>query len=318
MEPYQQLEVEFGKWLNLPAEKMVACSSGTAALHLAMEGLELRPGGQVVVPEFTMVACARAVTMAGLRPVFVDCKMRDLQMDMTKLHYAINSLTQAIMLVHIYGRQCDTQYVHRNNSHELPVIEDLAESPGILPHSKSDAACWSFYKNKIIAGDEGGMVYFRCPAAAHRAREMRSHGFNTTHDFFHSPRGTNYRLSNTHAQLILNSLAKVDENIAARRNVIEWYDKHVSTEYHMPSRRVPWVYDLRLTDGRSVIQLVQDLNDQGIAARHAFKPMSYQPEYIGHYHHLTAYIESQRVAYLPVDPAMVEADVERIATLANL
>lgn len=83
MEAYQRLEKEWAEFNGLDSAGMVACSSGTAALHLALEAFRLPPGSEVLVPDYTMVACPRAVAMAGLTPVFVDCDKRllmDLQL----------------------------------------------------------------------------------------------------------------------------------------------------------------------------------------------------------------------------------------------
>lgn len=73
LEPYEQLELRFAEWNELPPEGMVACSSGTAALHLALEAINDKPAGEVIVPDLTMVACPRAVVLADKTPKFVDC-----------------------------------------------------------------------------------------------------------------------------------------------------------------------------------------------------------------------------------------------------
>src|SRR5262245_33412737 len=73
MEAYEQLEVELANWAGGTPAQYVVCSSGTAALHLALEAFRLPPNTEVIVPDFAMIACARAVTLAGLKPIFVDC-----------------------------------------------------------------------------------------------------------------------------------------------------------------------------------------------------------------------------------------------------
>ena len=83
-EPYQRLEKLWAEMNDLSSEGMVACSSGTAALHLALESLKLPNGSYVAVPDYTMIACARAVTLAGLKPVFIDCTS-DLLIDVEKI-----------------------------------------------------------------------------------------------------------------------------------------------------------------------------------------------------------------------------------------
>ncbi len=146
MEPYQHLEAELATWAGCKPEQMVACNSGTAALHLALEAFKLPPGSEVLVPDFTFIACARAVTMAGLKPVFVDCDER-LLMDLDN-GALVEHNQEAIMVVHVYGRKFDVDELHQFYDPEPApppkIIEDLAEAHGVKPHPRSDAACWSF------------------------------------------------------------------------------------------------------------------------------------------------------------------------------
>ena len=314
MEPYQTLEIEFGKWAGV--SNVVACSSGTSALQLAIEALCLTKGSFVIIPEFTMIACARAVTMAGLIPLPIDCDPVTLNLDINKLNALVNPKidnVSAIMLVHIYGRRSDPcldQWAARNN---LPVIEDLSEAHGVPPGPRTAAACWSFYKNKIIAGEEGGAVAFRNSHVADTAKMQRSLGFTPSHNFDHIPGGFNARMSNCHAQLILESLAKANENIAARKRVVEVYDEQIPVLCKRPPRHANWVYDLTLPNEfphESARNVVERLNRKGVAARMAFRPVSSQQEYYRDgFENLEAWKASQRVIYLPIRPDMLDSEV---------
>lgn len=303
MQPFEQLEKDWAAFNNLDPAGMVACSSGTAALHLALESFQLPLGSEVIVPDFTMIACARAVTLAGLTPVFVDCDER-LLMDVKLTGPGFDwSKVGAVMLVHIYGRKCDDGWWNHWAVHQgVKVVEDLAEAHGAKPHPETDAMCTSFYKNKIVAGEEGGAVWFRDPAHAALARQLRSLGFTEAHDFDHVPRGHNYRMSNAHAELILTSLANYDCLVngweeshqilgmhvvpirswkAGRREIESWYDEFCPAEWRMPPRDAVWVYDLRIPGLTRDKQrsIVEALNAEGIAARMSFLPMSRQQEY---------------------------------------
>lgn len=320
MQPFEQLESEWAKFNDLDPAGMVACSSGTAALHLALEALQLPLGSEVLVPDFSMIACPRAVTLAGLTPVFVDCD-DTLNMDLSCYRRALlPDNVRATMLVHVYGRRVSWMNVFNGagcRADEIDkqphfLIEDLAEAHGVRPHPHTDAACWSFYKNKIVAGEEGGTVYFRDPKHAALARQLRSLGFTDAHDFWHVPRGHNYRMSNLHAEAILgesdtpwfmNSLHRYHDltatilhrdilrlgNASLRREIEGWYDKHCPNEWRMPPRDAVWVYDLRIPRRDSwnpdaykrQDRVVRALNDAGIAARHSFKPCHLQEEYKG-------------------------------------
>lgn len=308
MQDFELLEDQFAKWNGLPATGMVCCSSGTAALHLALEAFRLPEGSEVIVPDFTMIACARAVVLAGLESVFVDCG-EDLNIDPDLFDNNWEPTdVKAVMVVHAYGRRCDMESITRITEYNdgMPLIEDLAESHGIKPSYNADAACWSFYRNKIIAGAEGGAVYFRNPEHASLARKLRSLGFTEDHDFMHIPRGHNYRLSNVHAGLILDSLSHVERNLQQRRLIEQWYDAACPDAWRMPAREAVWVYDLRIPGMTSEQQskIVRTLNENGIAARMAFKPMHLQPEFKDCQRISGEVAErmSREVFYLPVVP----------------
>lgn len=334
MEQYQVLEQEFRRWVygdDPKAPDVVCCGSGTAAIHLALEALQLPLGSEVITSDFNMIAVPRAITLAGLTPVFVDC-CSDLLIDELLVDRAVISSggdyrtkdwdCKALVAVHIYGRRCRMDNLHDlAERFGLNVVEDLAEAHGVRPHPSTDAACWSFFRNKIIscADGEGGAVAFRNPAHAARDRQLRCLGFTEAHDFTHIPRGHNYRLSNVHASLILDSLRQADVNLSKRRQVERWYDDACPAEWRMPARDAVWVYDLRIPGMSQGEQdrLVKTLNAEGIAARHAFKPMSEQEEYktgVGSRgsQNSNAYRLSREVIYLPVSPAMDESECQWI------
>lgn len=324
MESFERLEVEFGAWAGL--QNVVATSSGTASLHLALEVFRLPQGSEVLIPDFTMVACARAVTLAGLTPVFVDCG-NNLLMRKELCREAVTQKTRAVMLVHVYGRQCDTRGIinvvacrmmdiHGVNGPCLYVVEDLAEAHGVAPNPRTDASCYSFYRNKIICGEEGGAVAFRHQDHATLARQLRTLGFTDRHDFMHVPRGHNYRLANSLATLVLKSLAIADVNILLRRQIEALYDAACPDEWRMPPREACWVFDVRVPGLTWDVQarVVQALNREGIAARMGFRPMTAQEEYrncrvVGNDNAVRL---SNECFYLPVAPGVTtEASIRR-------
>lgn len=314
MEPYQLLENELCAATS--STHVVACASGTAALHLALEALGLPSGGKVLVPDFTMVACPRAVVMAGLTPVFVDCDER-LCMDPDLVERAVLAGgVVAIMPVHVYGRLCDMDRLCRlARVHDLPVVEDCAEAWGVNHPYLTAARCWSFYKNKIVAGEEGGAVGFLSGVRADRARQLRNLGFTGAHDYTHVPRGVNARLSNAHAQLIRHSLLNVGPQVEERRQVEGWYNAHCPAAWRQPPRAAVWVYDLRVPGmtWQQQDRVVYNLRHRGVEARHGFKPMSGQEEFRGCevYGHGRADAAGREVVYLPVRPGVTtEEDVE--------
>lgn len=323
MQAFEKLEIEWATFNELDPKGMVACSSGTAALHLALESLRLPQGSQVIVPDYTMIACPRAVTMAGLVPVFVDCD-DDLNADIGILCSTGPKIADVVMAVHVYGRKMEMEGVARLYTH---VIEDLAEAHGVKPHPFTNAACWSFYKNKIVAGEEGGAVWFRDNDHAKLARQLRSLGFTDTHDYIHIPRGHNYRMSNLHASSILNgqgvrewspnALKWYGENVTERRQIESWYESKCPPQWRMPYRDAPWIYDFRVTSMMPWVQdsIVKALRESGIEARHGFKPCSSQEEYrsMKCSFNSMAQIAAREVIYLPITPGTSSQETVRRA-----
>lgn len=322
LQEYQLLEKEFAESLNLSPENMVVCSSGTAALHLGLEVLELGEGSTVAVPDFAMVACARAVTLAGLTPVFVDVDPISLNL----LPSQIPISTTAVIAVSTYGRKFDVPSITHHQTQF--VVEDLAECHGIPPQKSTDVACWSFYRNKSISGEEGGAVYFHYPEDATKARSLRNMGFTDSHDYTHIPRGHNYRMSNLHATPIRRSLKSFyGENMWAdgfrgsslenRRRIEGWYNTYCPKIWQQPYRDSPWVYDFRIPSLGTNFQnrIITTLKSKGIEARHSFKPLSHQEEYRtipGSSSYPNSLKASTEVIYLPISPGVTsKADCER-------
>lgn len=312
-QPHEVLEERLAGWVGEPwadPAQWVACSSGTAALHLALESLRLPPNSRVLVPDFTMVAVPRAVVMAGLEPLFVDCGP-DLNLDPGTIRDCYGSNARAIVAVHTYGRQCDMEAIHRRASAAgLYVVEDMAELHGVAPHPRTDAATWSFYRNKVVAGEEGGAVAFQIRSHSRLARELRCLGFTAEHDFMHVPRGHNYRLAPSLAEAVLGSLKYYHAHVQIRRQGEALYEAKCPEGWKLPYRQSPWVYDLRVTglNRKKQGEIVRVLNSQGIEARMSFAPMTWQQEWReGHSTTIASLADraSNEVFYLPLAPGEV-------------
>lgn len=316
-EKYQELEEEYAKYVG--TKDAVACNTGTAALHLALAGLGIGKGDEVIVPDFTMAASAWAVTYTGAKPVFVDCT-DDLLIDVSKIEKSITLKTKAIMPVHVYGRVCDMDAIMRMaRKYGLRVIEDCCEAQGARWNGKAvgsfDIGCFSFYRNKIIPAEEGGIVTTDDTKLAERMRDLRSMCFGDTHDYSHLSVGFNYRMTNSQANYALISLSNVNEIQLARYRVQSWYDELIPERFRMPKREVVWVYDIRHPMKNSVVKA---LNDAGHAARHGFKPMTMQPMYLNkRFRSRNSYRMSREVCYLPVSPRMTRDEVAEICRIID-
>lgn len=223
--PYKLLEKEYAKFTG--SKYAVSCSSGTAALHLALRTIGIGREDEVIIPDFTMAACGFAVSYCGAIPVFIDCG-DDLNIDCSLIEAKITKKTKAIMAVHIYGRLCNMKEILRiARKHHLKVIEDACEAQGAVYKSKADITCYSFYENKIIHAEEGGMCTTDNKKYADQINYLKNMAFSPEHDYFHKEIGYNYRMPNSQAKLALESLKNYPKENKRRRNIeFEEYGKN--------------------------------------------------------------------------------------------
>lgn len=316
MEVYEKFEKNYAKYIG--TEYAVSTNTGTSALHLALVALGVGKGDEVIIPEFTMIACAWAVTYTGAKPVFVDCG-NDLLIDVKKIEEKITKKTKVIMPVHIYGRICNMDKIMEiAKKHNLRVLEDCCEAQGGMWKNKVvgsfDIGVFSFYSNKILPAEEGGMITTNDMVLYNRAKMLKSMSFTKDHDYYHPEIGFNYRMTNTQAGIANLSLTLANTLQAKRYQIESWYEIHINPKYKMPERNVVWVYDIKHPKAD---KLVKYLNEKGITARHGFKPMSMQPMYLGDFKKLKAYKLSKQIMYLPVNPIITEEDVKYICSLID-
>ena len=292
----------------------VATSSGTTALTVAMRAIDLKPGNEVIVPDFTMIASAWAVSYNAGAIRFVDCG-DDLNINVSLLDRAINMNTRAIMPVHIYGRQCDMDEVMKiAYERNLLVIEDSCEAHGIKP--RGDIACFSLFGNKIITSGEGGICLTNDPRLAEQMRHIRSMSFDKDHTFLHKKLGFNFRMTNMQAAVALSQVEMIDEILEKRKQIEVWYNeglKDVDVDLKlMPKRDVLWMYDIRVrADIRKEFR--KYLAENGVETRVFFKPMTEQPMYRSNTYTTTrAYQFSREGLYLPTYTDMTKKEVDYV------
>tara|TARA_R110000744_G_scaffold155060_4_gene270270 strand:+ start:5383 stop:6330 length:948 start_codon:yes stop_codon:yes gene_type:complete len=312
---FEVLENKFSEYIG--TEGCVAVNTGTAALHVALEALQLPKNSEVIVPQYTMIATAWAVYYARLNPVFVDCD-DSLLIDIDKLEDSITTNTKVIMVTHVYGRVVNMdRIIDLAQRYRLRVIEDSAEAHGCTWNGKMvgsyDIGCFSFYSNKIVCGEEGGAVVSNDLDYLETVKDMKSMSFGKDHNYMHNKIGFNYRMSNSQASLILKSLSEVDKNITIRRKNQEIYDSLVPSRAIMPTRDVPWVYDVYVDDN----SIVDELKSQGVAARYGFKPVSTCEPFRSYNNTEVSNTYSKHIMYLPVMCSEEDA-VSNMAKLRSL
>jgi dTDP-4-amino-4,6-dideoxygalactose transaminase len=228
-----EFERAFAAYLEAP--HALAVANGTAALHLALLAVGCGPGDEVVLPSLNFVAAANTIVHTGATPVFCDIRGGDdLNHDPADLEAALGPATKAVVLLHFGGFACDSGPVLEvARERGIAVVEDAAHAPGSRWNGQAcgtigDIGCFSFFSNKNMPVGEGGMVVTASDELAESLRLLRSHGMTTlTWDRHRGHASTyevvqpgfNYRLDELRAAMGLVSLARLDDENAARRRI---------------------------------------------------------------------------------------------------
>lgn len=222
----------------LDVKHVIPCANGTDALQIAMMALGLKPGDEVITPSFTYIATTEVIALLGLTPVFVDVDPLTFCIDPSKIEAAITSNTKAIVPVHLYGQACDMDAIMElAEKHRLFVIEDNAQGIGSDYYGANGTkklgtighiGCTSFFPSKNLGcyGD-GGAIFTNDDALAEQLRMVANHGQKVK--YRHDVVGCNSRLDAIQAAILNVKLPKLDEYIAARIRVADFYDRELGT-----------------------------------------------------------------------------------------
>lgn len=289
-------EAELAAFTGFPA--VVALSSGTAAIHLALRLLGVGPGDRVIAPSFTFIGSVSPITFLGAQPVFVDSAPGSWLLDPTLVEDALargaraGRPIKAVIGVDLYGQPCDAAVLRplceRYDAH---YVTDAAESLGSTlrgAHAGIGArfACLSFNGNKIITTSGGGALATEDLAMAARARALSQQARRPVPHYEHEEIGYNYRLSNVSAAIGRAQLETIKERVARRRAVFECYRERLGEldfVTFMPevdgARGNRWLSCVLLDPACGVApeDLRLALEAQDIEARALWKPMHLQP-----------------------------------------
>ena len=211
----------------LDAEHVLAVTSGTAAMHLALLALAIGPGDEVITSPITWPATANVIEHCGARPVFCDVRASDLNIDAALLPKLVTERTKAIMPVDIAGQPCDLDPILALG---LPVVEDSAHAlesvyRGRKVGSIADATCFSLYATKNVAAGEGGLVATNRDDVAEAIRNMRLTRRGGGSHYDQVTQGFKANLSDVLAAIALVQLDKVDDHATSRERQFGLYDE---------------------------------------------------------------------------------------------
>lgn len=292
-----QFEKKFADYTGV--QHGIAVCNGTAALEVALHALGIQPGDEIILPSFTMIACAIACIRVGANPVLVDIDPVTWTMDVSQIESKITKKTKAIMAVHIYGHPVNMDPLFKiRDEFGIPILEDAAEAHGAeyFSHyyggrwlkcgSMGDIAATSFYANKIVTTGEGGMVLTNNPQYTDRARSFRNLYLGKEERFHHETVGYNFRMTNLQAAIGLAQCEQIDEFIAIKRKLAKCYEnsfknfKSLRFMQVMPwAKSVFWMYSVELSpsSGFTAKEMMEKLKEYGIGTRPFFKGMHAQP-----------------------------------------
>lgn len=287
------LEKEFAEFVG--AKHAICTVNGTAALHLAMEGLNIPPGAEVITSAFTFIASANAICFGGGIPIFADISTSSFNIDPEKIQALITPKTKCIMPVHIFGLPADMKAIlDIAKDNNLAIIEDACQAHGSRIDGKhagtfGDIGCFSFYATKNMISGEGGMIVTNNDEIATRIRSLKNHGRGPSGGYHHHLIAYNYRLADPLAAIGLIQLRKLPKMLEQRRKNAEMIR---STIMGLDSLRVQEI-PVGVTHGHyvcapvienpkfSVDEVIKKLQNLGIGSRRIYSvPCHQQPTYL--------------------------------------
>lgn len=274
------------------AEYGVSLNSGTTALQVALSAVGVGPGDEVIVPSYTFVATASAVASVGGVPIFVDVLDDTYNIDPASVRAALTERTRAVIAVHIGGQPADLDALGELlEDRDIALIEDAAQAHGAgwkgrMIGAIGDLGTFSFQASKNLTAGEGGAVISNNRELADRAWSAHNCGRSRTGAWYEHPcLGSNYRMSEFHAALLLSQLQHLDEQMATRtRNGqlltalladIEGItplevDERVTTHaYHLYIMR----FDSERFGGVSRERFLEALNAEGVLCSSGYRPL---------------------------------------------
>lgn len=300
-------------------------SNGTVSLTIALMALGIGYGDEVIVPDYTMIASANGVVMAGASPVLVDIDPSNLCIDLEKAEKAITPRTKGIMYVSINGRCADmNQVVSFARVHDLSLIEDAAQSLGSRCRGKhlgtfGEVGSFSFSVPKVITTGQGGALVTDDSDLFNRISKIKDFGRSKGGVDYHEIFGFNAKFTDLQAVIGIEQMKKLEWRVQRKKELYKLYRellqdvgqmKFIDTNLEDCS---PWFVDILLDEPPTRDGLASFLNEREIGSRPFYPAIHTQPPYSlvkGDFPN-SDYV-SQRGLWLPSSSFLSDSDVERI------
>lgn len=305
------------------AKYCITCANGTDALQIAMMAIGINAGDEVITPGFSYIATAETAALLGAKLVFVDISLDDYNIDPEKVKSAITPRTKAIIPVSLYGRCANFNAINAvADQYNIPVIEDAAQSfganhNGLKSCNLTTIGCTSFFPSKPLGcyGD-GGAIFTSDDELAQVIRQIARHG--QSHRYHHVRIGVNSRLDTLQAAVLLPKLSILDDEIAARQQVAEYYNSNLRgyNDLHLPDNKdnhnCAWAqYTIRVSERDALVEFLSQRNIP--TAVHYPMPLYQQPALQDHTVSLANTEQSAKeVLSLPIHAYMSAAEMREV------
>lgn len=308
-----------------------ALSTGTAAIHMALKAVGVDKGDIVFCQDLTFSATANPIIYQNATPVFIDSDYETWNMDPSALERAFEKYhPKAVIVVHLYGLSADMDRIMETcNKHDVPLIEDAAESLGTTYKGKhtgtfGEYGIFSFNGNKIITTSGGGMLVSDNEERIQKVRFWSTQARDKARHYQHSEIGYNYRMSNIVAGIGRGQLKVLDQRIAKKKYIFEYYKRELGqldgidfmpiNHWNEPNY---WLSCITLSGKIRPLEIMEALDRENIESRPIWKPMHMQPifeeyDFIGD--GVSEKIYENGVC-LPSDTKMTDDDLSRVCTI---
>jgi dTDP-4-amino-4,6-dideoxygalactose transaminase len=318
-----ELEEKLKEYLSV--SNIIIMNNGTIPLQIALKILGNK--GEIITTPFSYVATTAAIVWENCTPVFVDIHPEYLTIDETKIEAAITPSTTAILATHVFGNPCNIEAIEAiAKKHNLFVIYDAAHAFGVTYNGKAifeygDVSTCSFHATKLFHTGEGGAVF--CKDEKIREQLFYSHNFGHNGPLDFHGLGINGKISELQAAMGLAVFPHMEEIIAARKKVVEYYNTHLDFSKLSGIKireNTQWnysYYPVLFETEFKLLQVQKALNDENIFPRRYFYPSLNTINYVAKIELPISESIASRILCLPLYHELVVSDVKKICNILN-
>ncbi|WP_072659071.1 DegT/DnrJ/EryC1/StrS family aminotransferase [Mariprofundus micogutta] len=326
-----RFEQQFCKHLGV--NYAIATSSCTGALHMGMAALGIGSDDEVILADTNWIASAAPITYLGAKPVFVDVLPDTWCIDPIKTEAAITPKTKAILAVHLYGNLCDMNaLLALGKKHGIPVIEDAAEAIGSVWHGKRAGSigafgAFSFHGTKTMTTGEGGMFVTQDKVLYEKVLTLSNHGRakGQVKQFWPDVIGFKYKISNIQAAIGCAQTERIDDLVAAKRRVFEYYANGLGGSSVTMNPELPgtqngyWMPTIVVNEGVRFEReaLLAEFKKHDVDGRVFFWPLSMLPMFDGKPENIVSYSLYHKAINLPSYHDLSEAEMDRVIAIVR-